>query len=132
MRWFTLQGLTALTLATLCIDSRLGGAQASCAKPGNLTTDGIDCLVFDPATSTTVIAELRDANLAINDGGTSYFQVGFRSQPSGNYPVNDIGFHEKNETAFTLFTTDDILSAVSPAYGYTSIDTGFSTNPMYV
>ena len=124
-------GGLAMVLAVLWLLGGLDGAQAGCAVPGNLTQDGIDCLVFDPATSTTIVVELRDPNLATNSGGISYFQVGFRSQPNAGDPINDIGFRASNGASYTLFSTNDIVSALSPAYSYTSIDTGFSTNPMY-
>lgn len=111
----------ALALAALWLGRSLGGVEAACAVPGDLV-NGIDCLVFDPATSTTIVANLTDPNLGQNMEGRSYLQVGFRSAPNSNSPVNDIGFRANNETTYQLFSTNDVLSKASPNYGYTSID----------
>ena len=122
----------ALALAAIWLGRSLGGVEAACAVPGDLVINGIDCLVFDPATSTTIVANLTDPNLSKNTGGRSYLQVGFRSAPDANSPVNDIGFRANNETTYQLFSTNDTLSEASPNYGYTSIDQFYSTNPSFV
>lgn len=121
--------LALVALAVLSLISSFGDAEAACVVQGNLNINGIDCLVFDPATPTTIVAQLTDPNLGQNVGGNSYLQVGFKTNFTG--PVNDIGFRANNKTTYQLFSpTNDILS--TPSYSYTSINQFYSTNPSYV
>lgn len=66
----------------------VGGTWAACVLPGNLVTNGVDCIRFDPTTSTTITLYFDDANLI--GGAGQYIQLGTLSQPGVNYPVEDI------------------------------------------
>lgn len=125
-----LHRLAVIALATLSLNSSFVGVEAACVVPGDLILDGIDCLVFDPATPTTIVANFTDANLGKNNaGGTSFLQVGFRSNL--NAPINDIGYRANNGTSYQLFQpTNDIIATTT--YRYTSINQFYSTNPSFV
>ena len=127
-------GLAAVLLALAVLAPV---AWAVCVLPGNLETQGSDCLQFDGVSDTTVKMKFDDGNLVASAAG--YIQLGARSTPGFNYELTDLQYGTSTNLANfdagegTLLTGLFAGAAGSAMdYNYTYIQERAVVKPSYI